>query len=83
MFATALYDNEPDEADELAFSAGDKIEVLQQDGSGCVCETHSIVLVRKLARLTRPVYFAFAFRWWKGRLRGKEGLFPANFVRLD
>lgn len=55
LFATALYDNEPDEADELAFSAGDKIEVLQQDSSG----------------------------WWKGRLRGKEGLFPANFVRLD
>jgi hypothetical protein len=80
VFATALYDNEPDEADELAFSAGDKIEVLQQDGSGCVFETLYSV-VHKLV-LTRPLYL-LAFRWWKGRLRGKEGLFPANFVRLD
>jgi hypothetical protein len=32
--ATALYDNVPDDADELAFSAGDKIEILKEDASG-------------------------------------------------
>ncbi|GMI23555.1 hypothetical protein TeGR_g12707 [Tetraparma gracilis] len=32
--ATALYDNVPDDTDELAFAAGDKIEVLSKDASG-------------------------------------------------
>ena len=33
-FVTALFDNVPDDTDELAFSAGDKIEVLKKDPSG-------------------------------------------------
>uniref|UniRef100_A0A3Q0S527 Osteoclast-stimulating factor 1 n=1 Tax=Amphilophus citrinellus TaxID=61819 RepID=A0A3Q0S527_AMPCI len=48
----ALYNFTAEEDDELEFSAGDIIEVVDNsDGS-----------------------------WWKGRLRGSEGLFPANYT---
>jgi len=32
--ATALFDNVPDDSDELAFGANDKIEIIKEDGSG-------------------------------------------------
>jgi hypothetical protein len=49
----ALYDIEAEVEDELAFKAGDMIEVIETSDDG----------------------------WWKGRLNGKEGLFPVNYVR--
>lgn len=49
----ALYDIEAEAEDELAFKAGDMIEVLETSDDG----------------------------WWKGRVHGKEGLFPVNYVR--
>jgi hypothetical protein len=52
LTCTALFDNVPDDGDELAFKVGDKIEILKKDESG----------------------------WWEGRLRGKKGIFPSNFV---
>ncbi|TSK62649.1 Growth factor receptor-bound protein 2-B [Bagarius yarrelli] len=48
----ALYDFTAEEQDELNFSAGDVIEVLDQSESF----------------------------WWVGRVRGKKGLFPANYI---
>ncbi|XP_061568259.1 GRB2-related adapter protein 2a [Cololabis saira] len=50
----ALYDFTAEEGDELGFSAGDVIEVLDRSD----------------------------LSWWKGRLRGKSGLFPANYTIL-
>ncbi|XP_062854184.1 GRB2-related adapter protein 2b [Trichomycterus rosablanca] len=48
----ALYDFIAEEKDELSFSAGDIIEVLEQSESF----------------------------WWKGRLRGRTGFFPCNYI---
>ncbi|KAJ8263902.1 hypothetical protein GJAV_G00142890 [Gymnothorax javanicus] len=48
----ALYDFVAEEDDELAFSVGDVIEVLDRSDPS----------------------------WWKGRLRGRTGLFPNNYV---
>lgn len=48
----ALYDFVAEEEDELGFSAGDIIEVMDR---------------------TDP-------SWWRGRLRGRSGLFPANYT---
>ncbi|XP_038138403.1 GRB2-related adapter protein 2a [Cyprinodon tularosa] len=48
----ALYDFTAEEDDELGFSAGDIIEVLDRSDNS----------------------------WWKGRLRGQSGLFPANYT---
>ncbi|XP_056264022.1 GRB2-related adapter protein 2a isoform X2 [Pseudoliparis swirei] len=50
--AKALYDFRAEEDDELGFSAGDVIELLDRSDAS----------------------------WWKGRLRGKSGLFPANYT---
>lgn len=50
----ALYDFTAEESDELAFSAGDIIEVLDRSDPS----------------------------WWTGKLRGKSGLFPANYTEL-
>ncbi|TKS91352.1 GRB2-related adaptor protein 2 [Collichthys lucidus] len=52
MQVKALYNFTAEEDDELGFSTGDVIEVLD-------CSDES---------------------WWKGRLRGKSGLFPANYT---
>ncbi|KAJ8283608.1 hypothetical protein COCON_G00024580 [Conger conger] len=48
----ALYDFSAEEADELAFNAGDVIEVLDRSDPS----------------------------WWNGRLRGRTGLFPCNYI---
>ncbi|XP_040046134.1 GRB2-related adapter protein 2a [Gasterosteus aculeatus] len=48
----ALYDFCAEEGDELGFSAGDIIELLDRSDAS----------------------------WWRGRLRGKSGLFPANYT---
>lgn len=54
-YAIALYDNEVDDEEELAFTQGQRIEVLEKDDSG----------------------------WYKGRLDGRVGLFPINYVKLE
>lgn len=50
----ALYDFTAEEGDELEFSAGDIIEVLDRSDPS----------------------------WWRGKLRGKSGLFPANYTEV-
>ena len=54
-YAIALYDNEVDDDEELAFTQGQRIEVIEKDDSG----------------------------WYKGRLDGRVGLFPINYVKLE
>uniref|UniRef100_A0A3B4ZFI7 Osteoclast-stimulating factor 1 n=1 Tax=Stegastes partitus TaxID=144197 RepID=A0A3B4ZFI7_9TELE len=49
----ALYDFQAEETDELEFSAGDIIEVLESSDQ----------------------------HWWKGRLRGKTGVFPSSYTK--
>eukprot|EP01038_Epipyxis_sp_PR26KG_P013936 gene13936-18692_t len=51
----ALFDHVAEDEDELAFVAGDIIEVIEKLDEG----------------------------WWKGRVRGKEGLFPTNYVQEE
>ncbi len=46
---------QPDADDELAFSAGALVEVLDSTDSG----------------------------WWKGRVDGRVGLFPVNYVQSN
>ncbi|XP_067088172.1 GRB2-related adapter protein 2a [Osmerus mordax] len=48
----ALYDFIAEEEDELGFSVGDVIEVIDRPDPS----------------------------WWRGRLRGKSGLFPSNYI---
>ncbi|XP_072549707.1 GRB2-related adapter protein 2a [Salminus brasiliensis] len=48
----AMFDFTAEEDDELGFSAGDVIEVIDRSDTS----------------------------WWKGRLHGKVGLFPANYI---
>lgn len=52
MHVRAMYDFTAEEGDELGFSAGDIIEVLDHSDPS----------------------------WWMGRLRGRSGLFPANYT---
>ncbi|XP_041830964.1 GRB2-related adapter protein 2a [Melanotaenia boesemani] len=52
MQVRALYNFNAEEEDELAFSAGDIIEVIDRSDPS----------------------------WWKGRLQGRSGLFPANYT---
>ncbi|XP_035254161.1 growth factor receptor-bound protein 2-like [Anguilla anguilla] len=52
MHVRALYDFTAEESDELGFSAGEVIEVMDNSDSS----------------------------WWKGRLRGRIGLFPTNYT---
>ncbi|XP_055050078.2 GRB2-related adapter protein 2a [Misgurnus anguillicaudatus] len=52
MQVKAVYDFTAEEDDELGFSAGEIIEVLDRSDPS----------------------------WWKGRLRGRIGLFPANYI---
>ncbi|XP_061761718.1 GRB2-related adaptor protein 2-like [Nerophis ophidion] len=49
----AMYDFTAEEDDELGFSAGDIIEVVDSSDTS----------------------------WWRGRLRDKSGLFPANYTK--
>ena len=56
LTAVALYSFKPTEPDELPFSEGDVITVLERYEDT---------------------------EWWKGELKGRVGLFPSNFCRVD
>ncbi|NXI95068.1 MYO1E protein, partial [Psophia crepitans] len=62
----ALYAYDAQDTDELSFNANDVIDIIKE------------------GKFTEPHYFAFFVidpsGWWTGRLRGKQGLFPNNYV---
>lgn len=71
----ALYAYDAQDTDELSFNAEDVIEILSE---GTTAElvwscgnplTHVLLLI-----------LADPSGWWFGRLRGREGMFPGNYV---
>ncbi len=70
--ATALYDYEAAEGNELSFPENATI-------TGVVSSRlHAILL------FTKAVLQEFPDEdWWSGEYKGQQGLFPANYVRLD
>lgn len=72
----ALYAYDAQDTDELSFNAEDVIEILSEGNT-------TAVLVWTLLEPThQPVLLVPAdpSGWWFGRLRGREGMFPGNYV---
>ncbi|VDM79798.1 unnamed protein product [Strongylus vulgaris] len=67
----ALYDYDAQDTDELSFSVGDEIELMQKHTDELSFSVgDEIELMQK-----------HDSGWWQGRLRDKVALFPANYVK--
>lgn len=78
----ALYAYDAQDTDELSFNADDVIDIIKEGECGC-----KVVIYRACCYfLVKPgipssrVCRTDASGWWTGRLRGKQGLFPNNYV---
>ena len=65
----ALWDYTAQGARELSFMEGDTIEIVAK-GS---CQIKLTLFVTTLINIYHD-------GWWTGRLKGKEGLFPSNYI---
>ncbi len=54
-FVYILHDVQAEDADELPFKTGERIQVLEVIDAS----------------------------WWTGRVNGKEGMFPVNYVKVE
>lgn len=79
----ALYTYDAQDTDELSFQADDVIEIVTEGNN---VETFCIFLLFVIwyNMIYTILYFCAlsldASGWWFGRLRGKEGMFPGNYV---
>lgn len=67
--AEALYEYTGTEENDLPFRVGDKITILEYVNNG-------LQIPQTLQRSETD-----STDWWRGELRGKEGLFPSNYVK--
>lgn len=68
----ALYAYDAQDTDELSFNAEDVIEILS--------EGRTTEVVWSCGKPTNTCVLADPSGWWFGRLRGREGMFPGNYV---
>ena len=44
------------------------------------CQMHEYTFLLIITLMLSDLYFLDPSGWWLGRLKGKEGLFPSNYV---
>ena len=73
-----LYAYDAQDLDELSFNEGDVIEILKE---GECRLTYKIQIDNTISTISNLNHFlSDPNGWWRGRLRGKEGLFPNNYI---
>ena len=83
IFLRALYDFAGETDKDLAFSAGDKIKLLEKDNEDWYLPPHTHTHTRRagVSFFALPLYHLSLIIRWSGELNGVRGLFPSNYVK--